>query len=369
MTVWQEKWLSYRNTLLSNPQFQAWAGRFPLTRFVARQRARGLFDIVAGFVYSQVAFAIVDLEILPMVSQAPRSAHDVATAINMDVATVQRLLQAAESLDILQQLSDGRYVPGVHGAALLGNPGVVAMIRHHQTLYADLGDPLALLQRGGGGGKLAAFWPYAEGKEGSADQQAFDAYSKLMAASQPMVAQQVLGSYPLRKHRFLVDVGGGEGAFISHVARACPQLKLGLFDMPPVAERARVRLSEMGLSDRVAITGGSFHEDDLPRGADIMSLVRILHDHDDNAAQHLLAKIARALPRGGSLLIAEPMANVPGARPVGHAYFGMYLLAMGSGRPRSQEELGAMLLAAGFRTWRAIPTAIPLAASLIVAKT
>ena len=42
---------------------------------------------------------------------------------------------------------------------------------------------------------------------------------------------------------------------------------------------------------------------------------------------------AAALPPGGTLLLAEPMAGTPGAEPVGDAYFGFYLLAMGSGRP------------------------------------
>ncbi len=42
-----------------------------------------------------------------------------------------------------------------------------------------------------------------------------------------------------------------------------------------------------------------------------------------------------ALPPGGTLLIAEPMAGTPGAEAMGDAYFGLYLWAMGSGRPRS----------------------------------
>ena len=43
-----------------------------------------------------------------------------------------------------------------------------------------------------------------------------------------------------------------------------------------------------------------------------------------------------ALPADGTLLLAEPMAGSRGAEPVGDAYFGFYLLAMGSGRPRTR---------------------------------
>ena len=36
------------------PRFQRWAANSPLTRWIARRRARALFDLCAGFVYSQI---------------------------------------------------------------------------------------------------------------------------------------------------------------------------------------------------------------------------------------------------------------------------------------------------------------------------
>ena len=57
----------------------------------------------------------------------------------------------------------------------------------------------------------------------------------------------------------------------------------------------------------------------------------------------LLHAARRALPADGVLLLAEPMSGTAGAEPIGDAYFGFYLLAMGSGRPRTAEELRSML--------------------------
>ena len=59
------------------------------------------------------------------------------------------------------------------------------------------------------------------------------------------------------------------------------------------------------------------------------------------------------------MLIAEPMAGTAGAEPIGDTYFGFYLWAMGSGRPRTAEELRAMCLAAGFTGVREFKTPIP----------
>jgi demethylspheroidene O-methyltransferase len=92
-----------------------------------------------------------------------------------------------------------------------------------------------------------------------------------------------------------------------------------------------------------------------------------VHDHDDESALTLLRAVHAALPSGGQVLIAEPMAGTPGAEPMGDAYFGFYLLAMGRGRPRTPEELKGLLRKAGFARARLRATSRPLLASLMVA--
>jgi demethylspheroidene O-methyltransferase len=68
------------------------------------------------------------------------------------------------------------------------------------------------------------------------------------------------------------------------------------------------------------------------------------------------------------LLIGEPMAGAPGGAAMGDAYFGLYLWAMGSGRPRRPDELGVMLRRAGFRSWKQLHTHLPLVCGAIVAR-
>jgi demethylspheroidene O-methyltransferase len=141
---------------------------------------------------------------------------------------------------------------------------------------------------------------------------------------------------------------------------------LALFDLPGVAAIAADRFAAESLS--VAVSGGSFLEDDLPTGADLVTLVRILHDHDDEPVRRLLRAVRKAIAPGGTILIAEPMAGPGPAERVGDAYFGMYLLAMGSGRPRTPAEIMAMLKEAGFALPRRVATAMPMIAQVIVAR-
>lgn len=189
-----------------------------------------------------------------------------------------------------------------------------------------------------------------------------------MSASQPLVAGEVLDAWPLARHRCLLDVGGGDGRFLVSAAERAPGLRLMLFDLPQVAAHARARLAAAGLGERATIVGGSFLTDALPSGADVISLVRVVHDHDDPAAMRLLRAVHAALPAGGTLLLAEPMAATKGAEAMGDAYFGIYLLAMGQGQPRRPERLAQMLVDAGFERIRSLPTRLPLQTGLIVAR-
>ncbi len=338
-----------------------------MTRPIARRRARQLFDLCAGFVYTQVLLACTRLRAFEILAEGPLSAEQFAQRVDLDIDASTRLLDAAVSLRLLARRR-GRYALGALGASLVGNEAVLSMIEHHAILYADLDDPVAML-RARGGGELARYWAYARSDDPSTlAAPNVDRYSTLMSASQPLVAEQVLDAYALDRHRCLLDVGGGDGTFLAAVGAQVPHLQLLLFDLPAVAARAQARFDAAGLSGRARIFGGSFLTDPLPEGADVVSLVRVLHDHDDASVLRILSAIRRVLPDDGTLLIAEPMAGTGGAEAMGDAYFGFYLLAMGSGRARTPAALGELLRQSGFNEGRMVATSLPIQTRLMVAR-
>jgi demethylspheroidene O-methyltransferase len=285
------------------------------------------------------------------------------------VAT-ERLVRAACSLKLFARRSGGRIALGPLGAPMVGNSGLVALIRHHAMAYADLSDPVTLLRSGSESRtELSRYWPYADAATPQAiDETRVASYSEMMAATLPPLASDVLDAYDLSRHACLLDVGGGEGVFLTQAGHRHPRLQLRLFDLPAVTARAASRLAREGLADRARFVGGNFHADPLPTGADVISLVRVLLDHDDESVLQLLRKAHAALPTGGTLLVAEAMSGARSAEPVGEAYFNFYLLAMGKGRARRPEELTAMIRAAGFRKTRQIATRYPIQTGLIVAE-
>ncbi len=341
--------------LIARPAFQAWAARFPLTRGMARRDGAEIFHIVQGFVEAQALGALVQLDVLDRLSDGPAQGSALAQVCGLPPENMQILCQAGAAMGLLKRRRDGRFALARKGAALLGVPGLRQMIAHHGAFYRDMQDPVALL-RGKGDTELAAFWPYVFGASGAVDPQVTQTYSDLMADSQALVAQDTLAMVGLRDVRHLMDVGGGSGAFLSAVGRAYPDLAMTLVDLPAVLPGAGPRLGRAGVAGRVTLHPASFRDDPLPQGADAISLIRVLYDHQDDTVRALLRKVHDTLPAGGRLIVSEPMSG--GATPdrITDVYFAFYTLAMGTGRTRSAARIAELCEEAGF-TDIAIPRA------------
>ncbi|MBI1391984.1 MAG: methyltransferase [Alphaproteobacteria bacterium] len=365
-----ERIFNFRNRILMDPRFQRHAPSLPFGGWMTRRRTRQLFDVCAGFVYSQVLAACVELDLFRKLEAGAVDIDRLAVSCGLGEAAMRRLCLAAQSLDLLESRPEGRFGLGQQGAALLGNPSVFAMIRHHSMLYADLVEPVEMLRRKRGDTRLGDYWAYAGANDDKASLSPArtESYSGLMADTQAFIAEEVIRAYPFSRHRQVLDVGGGLGVFVSALLKSHANISATVFDLPGVVGAAADRFVRDGVESRARVQGGDFYADPLPKGADLISLVRILHDHDDAQARALICAASDALPAGGRILIAEPMAGTRGARAMGDGYFGIYLWAMGSGRPRTKSELRDMLQAAGFRRVRECGTRQPLLVRVLVAE-
>ena len=191
-----------RNQWLASPAFQRWAAGFPLTRRIAERRARELFDLCAGFVYSQVLLACVQLRVFERLGGGPRTLASLAGDFGLAPAAAERLLKAAASLKLVERVDAERYALGSLGAVMAGSPALLAMVEHHALVYRDLADPVALLRGEAPATGLAQYWAYSgatrpDGLTGAAVSD----YTTLMAVSQTLVCEDVLDAYPLHAHR------------------------------------------------------------------------------------------------------------------------------------------------------------------------
>ena len=360
-TDWRCRWRLFRNRLLANTKFQQWAARTPFVRRIASKKAVELHHLTAGFVYTQTLTAVVQSNLLAVLQGRIESTKSVAAMCGLTASAAHTLLTAAQALKLTEEVSRGFWMVGELGASVLGNPAVADMVKHHQVLYRDLADPLALLRHRDKTG-LRDYWSYVPG--GNNPDDGHREYSQLMSSSLALISDHILETYPLNDCQSLIDVAGGTGNFARMVKKRYPDITATVLDLPEVVSEAKNQFPRCD----IRFVATDMFRSPLPQDVELFSLIRVLHDHDDEPVVSLLTRLHEALKPGGHLLIAEPMAGTTGAEAIGDTYFGFYLWAMGSGRPRTANELKGMCLAAGFSGIREFNTHIPALTRVLVAE-
>lgn len=363
----------WRNGKIANPRFRRMVERFWLTRRFANKQANDLFKITAGFVYSQILFACVELKLFAFLFEGPKTIKQITNHVNangrsLEISQLAPLLNAAKSLKLLTKDANELWMLDDLGAVIHADDGIRAMISHHAMLYNDLADPLALLAKSDTPTQTSQYWAYATASEPEkASNTQIAPYSELMRHSQSMLAETVIDAFPFGNYQSLMDVGGGDGTFLWHVLQRHPSIKVKLFDLPAVAELASEKLKSLSPKAQFEAKGGDFFELDMDATTDIVSLIRVLCDHNDTNVMRLLRNLYRSCSSNTQILIAEAMDGDSEGERLASAYFNMYFAAMRSGQGRTPAKLRSMLLEAGFSKSHVIKTSNPLFATLIVA--
>ncbi|MEM8664954.1 MAG: methyltransferase [Pseudomonadota bacterium] len=343
-------WLArLRDRLVLDPRFVQAVQSLPLVRLIARRESEAVFDIVAGFVSAQTLSALLSLGILRDLAAGPQTTAALSEQTGLPADRVEGLLWAGHAVGLVEPRRAGWGLT-MQGASVCGQRGVAEMVAHHTHLYGDLADPVALL-KGSEPTALSRYWTYTPGAE------AGDAapYTALMAASQAFIADAVLHNREFARARHLVDLGGGAAAFAIAACKRHPNLTVTVADRAEVIPLAEEAIAAAGLTERIDTKPVDFFSDSLAfPGADIVTLVRILHDHDDDAVRRLLSGVATGTP-DSQLLIVEPMANRRHPTRL-DAYFFWYFRAMRQGRLRTAAEIDALLASAGYAPSNALAT-------------
>lgn len=151
----------------------------------------------------------------------------------------------------------------------------------------------------------------------------------------------------------VVDIGGGRGGFISKVLGKHPALKGILFELPHVVFPTNELLLN-GHAERCEIVSGSFFES-VPKGGDVYTLKRVLHDWDDKSSELILKNCRKSLDKGGRLMVIESVVPEENG---GHFIkdVDVYMMALFSSRERTKSEFNKLFESAGLKIERITPT-------------
>ena len=179
-------------------------------------------------------------------------------------------------------------------------------------------------------------------------------FAQGMLANAASGAQDLLRQFDFSQFQRLLDVGGSSGGYTLALLEAHPLLDATIFDLEPVRPLAEGRIAERGLGDRCRFVEGSFFDDPLPKGHDVLLLANILHDWDASQCQRILVACHEAIEPGGTVVVVEPMLYEDLSGPA-HASVSGLTMALLGGENRTQSQIGEMMERVGFsEVWRSV---------------
>nr|WCR31483.1 O-methyltransferase [Talaromyces sp.] len=118
----------------------------------------------------------------------------------------------------------------------------------------------------------------------------------------------------------VVDVGGSSGSVSIELAKAFPQLKFVVQDLPQNIESASSSLATdlPSLTDRITFQGHDFFQEQTVKNADAYLLRMILHDWQPEDCVKILRNILPAMKESSKIIIMDVVLPKPGSVPAIH---------------------------------------------------
>jgi hypothetical protein len=133
-------------------------------------------------------------------------------------------------------------------------------------------------------------------------------FCKAMTGISQGPGRAIAAKFPWKKHKTFMDVGTAQGALPVTVALEHEHLQgIGL-DLPVVEPIFKEYVDAAGLGARLKFATCDFFKDDLPK-ADVIVMGHILHDWNLEQKKALIAKVYKALPKGGAFIVYEALID------------------------------------------------------------
>src|SRR5579862_1339205 len=162
-------------------------------------------------------------------------------------------------------------------------------------------------------------------------------------------APLIVNALGTRGIRRILDLGGGSGIYSIAFAKASPEVRCDLLDLPEVIPLTSDYVEKAGVSSQIRLLAGDMLRDDLGSGYDLVMLNAICHMFSEQQNRELFHRIRQALAPGGRLTVQDFVLNPDKAGPQHAALFALNMLVgTDAGSTYSEPEYTAWMHSAGF---------------------
>jgi demethylspheroidene O-methyltransferase len=321
----------------------------------ASKGERRILDLLDGFLRSKVLMTCYRLDVFTRAKGGvPRAT--LLEQLRLPARSGAILLDAAIALGLLEEDGDQVRTPLDLAEWLCRGENkpfqpTSYLIEYYEDLYPHLA-AMDELVRSDGASSTFRLRDYFKDDVTEVDPDVAARYSAYMDATIARIVGAVHATYDFSKHRYLFDLCGGTGAFLTGILRRQPGLRGGFVDVPACVEIGRRRLlEEPALGARVDAIAGDVFKTPVPPEADVVTMCRAAMDWGDERIGGLYRTVRDALPPGGRFLVIERMVPEGKITPESESLHlrAVYFLAKSTTtRYRTRSEHRALLLDAGF---------------------
>ena len=309
-----------------------------------------ILKIATGFMAAKQLFAASEIGLFEALADGPAGLEELAGKTTVPQRTVGIVAAAMVSLGLIDQ-EGGRYRNGEAAATFLaGKPGhdVRPVLRFFNSISYPLWERLADAVRSGEG----------QAQFGKFDRERQQIFSGGVEALTAPVAASLAAAYDFRRHKRLLDVGGGTGSFLLAVLRRYPALRGTLFELPGACAVARQRLSAEPEGKRIDIIEGDMFKTPLPAGHDVLLVANTVHVLSALRNLDLMGKMRATVQSGARLLLVDLWTNPTHTEPpIAALMSGEFLVMAGEGQAYSEQEADHWLGQTGWRKHERMPLA------------
>ena len=300
-----------------------------------------IMRLASGFMSAKHLFAASELGLFEVLADSPATLEGLAARTGLTRRAARISADAMVALGILEREGD-TYSNGETAATFLSGRGP-ADLRPFLRFWDKISYPTwcGLAQALGSGPAKEVF---------ELDEELQKLASAGIEAILAGPAAALAETIDFSGRRRLLDIGGGTGSWSVAVARRHENIRATVFELSAVAEIARERVAEAGLTSRIDVAVGDAMTESLPSGHDVFLVANLLHywSADDNRG--LLQRVRSAAAAGSQLLLADFWTNRTHTEPIHAALMaGEFAVHLRNGDVYSVDEAREWLHEAGWR--------------------
>ena len=321
-----------------------------------------LMKLVTAFRQSRIVLTAFELGIFTILGEGGKTSNQVARVLRANPRGIDRLMNALCALGLIRK-TRGLFSNTVFSSRYLvkSKPDYLAGLAHTANLWDRWGNLTRAVRRGG----TVLTSPRRVSKAVKIKRtQGFIAAMHQRGSAQ---AAGIVKLLDLSSVKRTLDVGAGSGAYSIALASAKSDIAATVFDLPEVIPLTRSYVSQAGLTSSFNFLEGDFNKDPLGSGYELVLLSAIIHMNSPAENVSLFKKCARALNRGGQLIIQDWVMSADRTSPAAGAFFALnMLIGTEAGDTFTESEIRGWMKKAGLSRIRRLET--PFESSLMIGR-